>query len=558
MILLYSLLNSKFKIINLFIIFLLITFNIFANNIESNDLKLYSNDLKIYAHDLDANKLDIHNVTHRLPISQSDSNIPITTFPLDDYPQNFDYLRLQQFQFDSNALISYKNQLKNFAILKQHYFSSSKSAQSPWSPYFVRKVLSSYANNDIYHIQHKLTMTFTNNYYESANYVDKNLYKRQQNRIGYGLNYLPYTQKWHDNYVLNMQLSQFNRIKYYANNHAIAINNITAHVIPTNDSWFFDINIPGEGYPFDHNLISAIPIGTPLYIIAHTQDQAWSLVLTPHFIAWVSSHDIANVNNKFMHYWQNAVHLGLAIIISPNITLIDSHHQFIAGVISNTILPLAPHISTHDYKVLVPIKDNNVASYKIVIISKNDAVLLPLKANLDNFVKIIDKLLGRTYGWGGYMGFNDCSAELQAVLTPFGYFMPRNSNQQINMGTFIDLDSYSPAQKMQYIINNAIPFMTLIYIKHHIMLYVGNKIIDGVNTPMVYENVWGMRDVNNRKRYIIGKSIIFPLQPEYLMYNESQDKINIKSHLMFGGFKLLNINYAIHDINMLSLLLSNK
>jgi hypothetical protein len=60
--------------------------------------------------------------------------------------------------------------------------------------------------------------------------------------------------------------------------------------------------------------------------------------------------------------------------------------------------------------------------------------------------------------------------------------------------------------------NNGVPFSTLVYLKGHIMLYIGIK----ENEPLVLHNMWSVRlkDSNGRKyRHIIGKATVTTLEP---------------------------------------------
>jgi len=66
--------------------------------------------------------------------------------------------------------------------------------------------------------------------------------------------------------------------------------------------------------------------------------------------------------------------------------------------------------------------------------------------------------------------------------------------------------------KKEFIIKNAIPFKTLIYLPGHIMIYVGEK----NNEPLVFHNMWGVKTLDsdgNYGRNIIGKAAVTTLRP---------------------------------------------
>ncbi|EEQ11178.1 hypothetical protein ymoll0001_26880 [Yersinia mollaretii ATCC 43969] len=47
------------------------------------------------------------------------------------------------------------------------------------------------------------------------------------------------------------------------------------------------------------------------------------------------------------------------------------------------------------------------------------------------------------------------------------------------------------------------------------MLYIGNTDWAGNTVPMTYQNLWGLKPSNASSRSIIGKSVFFPLLPQY-------------------------------------------
>lgn len=102
-------------------------------------------------------------------------------------------------------------------------------------------------------------------------------------------------------------------------------------------------------------------------------------------------------------------------------------------------------------------------------------------------------------------------------MLPFGIFLPRNSLPQSLSGKRIDLSHYSTDQRLAYLIKYGQPFKTLVYIKGHIMLYIGNADWQGGGrtVPVIYHNVWGLRPAVPPSRSIIGQSIFMPLLAQY-------------------------------------------
>ena len=73
----------------------------------------------------------------------------------------------------------------------------------------------------------------------------------------------------------------------------------------------------------------------------------------------------------------------------------------------------------------------------------------------------------------------------------------------------MSLKNLTPKEKEEMILKHGIAFLSLIYLKGHIMLYAGE--VNG--KPLVMHNVWGVRTMENgtEGRNIIGKAIISDL-----------------------------------------------
>ncbi|MEZ4694706.1 MAG: hypothetical protein R2837_12140, partial [Aliarcobacter sp.] len=109
----------------------------------------------------------------------------------------------------------------------------------------------------------------------------------------------------------------------------------------------------------------------------------------------------------------------------------------------------------------------------------------------------------------------------------FGKFLHRNSKAQTTNGKFLDMSKLSLEEKKEFMKKHGVPFSTLVYLKGHIMLYVGVK----DNEPLVVHNVWSVRlkDNTGRKyRHIIGKATITTLEPGKGMKDFDEDNNILK------------------------------
>ncbi|KJV92634.1 nlpC/P60 family protein [Rickettsia bellii str. RML Mogi] len=126
---------------------------------------------------------------------------------------------------------------------------------------------------------------------------------------------------------------------------------------------------------------------------------------------------------------------------------------------------------------------------------------MPLDFTRHNMANLMSSLIGRPYGWGNMYFYNDCSAELKNLFTPFGIWLPRNSGAQAefikeNFYT-VDMSAATSLERLSYLMKNGKPFLTIIHIEGHVFLYIGNypNVHNKESTlmAMTYQNIWGLR-----------------------------------------------------------------
>lgn len=86
----------------------------------------------------------------------------------------------------------------------------------------------------------------------------------------------------------------------------------------------------------------------------------------------------------------------------------------------------------------------------------------------------------------------------------------------------LDVSKLSIDEKKKFIKENGVPFSTLVYLKGHIMLYIGTK----NDEPLVAHNVWSVRlkdSEGNKYRHIIGKASVTTLEPGKGMKDFDED-----------------------------------
>jgi len=389
-------------------------------------------------------------------------------------------------------------------IRLQELFTHYYGEKSPWNKNYINKVL-----------QHKIKDTELDKIKKFNNKI------HSTDKAGFGMNYKPYDIKWLNKIKSNINMSQFDNLNFSKANFAISTSNLQGRLLPTNDVFFYDHRKAGEGYPFDNLQASSVWAGTPLYILGESKDKAWVLVVNPNFIAWVESKSIAKVEEDFIDQWIKAAKNKLVAITNVDIPVVDKSNNF---AFSGYIGMMFPKNSNNE--ILVPFKNaNNIAVIKYAKLNPDSFTDIPLKATPHNFVKLLQKLQNRQYGWGGMGFYNDCASELKNIFLTFGVWIPIHSSEQVNVKRYNivvkNLSALSINKRLEYLAKNGHKFMTIIYINGHVMLYLGNYIdpVSGKDVILTYQNLWGLKVkrslFHSEGRAIVGGSVIFPLMDSY-------------------------------------------
>lgn len=424
----------------------------------------------------------------------------ISLFLLEHYDQTIaTWINTKDSYFDK-PLLSEAMQRERLKIFINHYVGSF----SPWNANHITKLLKQVPPNDLKTIEKELISNFDNE-------------GKAENEIGYAENFRPYPKTWIEKIIQNINLSQFGQLTYQKENRGIAINNLAVRALPTDNVFFYSYKLAGQGYPFDNLQISALWVGTPVYILGETENHDWILIVTPDYIGWVKSQGIAKVNDAFVSQWTNAANSHLAAITHTETTIVDNKGNFLFSAYVGTVFPA--FFSDQGIKLMIPVANlNHEAVIKKVAVATDKATMMPFTITPHHISMLMATMIGRPYGWGNLYFYNDCSSELKSFFTPFGLWLPRHSSDQVTAGRIMDMTKATEEERLSYLMKNGQKFLTLIYLGGHVVLYIGNYPNPNKKAElmaMTYQNLWGLSPNPPERRAVIGQSVLLPMLLQY-------------------------------------------
>lgn len=315
----------------------------------------------------------------------------------------------------------------------------------------------------------------------------------------YGDNYKRIKKSWFKSHIKNSNFKAFNNL----GKKAIVLRNSNLRVFPSDSKIFYNPKKTAEGFPFDYNQNSGIKINTPIIISHYSKDKAWVFVESSFTIGWLKTQDIAFVSQKQINTLKN---LPLYIAVKDNFPIYKDDN-FIEYIKLSTIFS-----KDKNFYYLAKKDKNNMATLLAIKIDNKYLEKKPLDFNKNNISKVINELIEEPYGWGEILSHRDCSALTRDYASVFGIYLNRNSKAQKRNGKTYNLKSFNDEEKKKFIIKNAKPFLSLLYLRGHIMVYIGHK--DG--EPLVFHNMWGIARYNvlaQVEKTIVGKAVITSLEP---------------------------------------------
>jgi hypothetical protein len=299
------------------------------------------------------------------------------------------------------------------------------------------------------------------------------------------------------------------------NDRAITVRETDLRNFPTDEPLFRDPSLPGEGFPFDYLQQTALKPGEPLFVSHLSQDGDWAFVESPQAAGWIDVRDSAFVDEDFVRGWMSG---PMAVVVAGDVPLASRDGGFLFRTGIGGLLPLAGPVDHAGVrKVLVPLREKDGrAEAESVAVPRGTFAAFPLECTPWNISKIMSFMTGEPYDWGGSFGHRDCSATLRDLFAPFGLWLPRHSSNQAERGKRIDLTGLMGEEKRKRILEEGIPFRTLLWMPGHVMLYVGTF----RGEIVIFHAFWGIRTSESGRegRQVVGRTAFTSLEPGRELY----------------------------------------
>lgn len=216
--------------------------------------------------------------------------------------------------------------------------------------------------------------------------------------------------------------------------------------------------LPYTGTSIHHkNIMTFLKPQTPVLVVAEDMNNRFYFVETELANGFISRENLVIIDKESFEGHLNS---KKGLLIKPI-------------KIDDLVLPIATKL---------PVIDKKRGKFKVRIFKpENVDIWLTTKEftetvslNKNNFKKISSIFRKKPYCWGNGQNGWDCSGLLVDYFAFFDIALPRNSYQQIQSLSKIDVTNMTLKEK-EKILKKSKPFLTLLYFPGHIMLYTGKK-----------------------------------------------------------------------------------
>lgn len=335
-------------------------------------------------------------------------------------------------------------------------------------------------------------------------------------KTGFGENRRPHDPAWVRQVYANAQLEG------YPNSGRRAITVVNAHMrtIPTRKPHFRFCGPAACDYPFDRFQQTLVAANTPLWVSHASADGAWLLAETGFTYGWIPAREAAWVDDAFVRRWEAGRY---AAVMHDGTPFYSINGRFLFKADLGMMFPEEGPIGGPHLVLAAVADEEGRAVIRQVVLPEEAAAVKPLPLTRKNLARAANVLVGQPYGWGGMYENRDCSAMIRDLFAPFGIWLPRNSKDQAREGgRWIDLSMLKAVEKERVIRRDGVPYLTLLYMKGHIMLYMG--VHD--DAVLVFHNFWSVRTkgkAKSQRRQIVGQAAITTLRPGGVRHGKGKD-----------------------------------
>ena len=300
----------------------------------------------------------------------------------------------------------------------------------------------------------------------------------------YGENKKPHKKWQREEIVYNINTESFPNFLQ----NGIVTTHTNLRRVPTNRPGFDKYSKAGEGYPFDYFQETALWANTPLFILHTSNDKQWCYAISPYYKGWVPMRDVALVDQDFIEQWSAKAY---CLPLSDQVILKNNESNYAVNAKVGMVLPYEEESESQDMiSVYYANSDENQNARILKAEVPKNAVAQPnFKFNGESMELLVSNLIGKPYGWGGNLENRDCSSMIRDMLGTYKLWLPRDSKDQINSGHQYDLPS-TTEEKIKFIKDKGIPFLTILRKKGHNMLYVG---VAPNGDPLIFHAIWGLK-----------------------------------------------------------------
>ncbi len=325
-------------------------------------------------------------------------------------------------------------------------------------------------------------------------------------RLPWGENLRPRSREFLESLKVNCAMNDWGSLS----RKAIACGDSDLRALPTDRPFFRDPSLAGEGFPFDYLQNSRVKAGEPLFASHFSADGRWIFVEAGYAAGWVDSRDVAFVDEETVGKWRG---MPLGFVLKDDLPVKNRSGAYLFSARTGTVLPIvSAGVSGGPVRVGVPTRGRDGKALLEEALLPGGAVSKgPLEFTRWNVALVINEMLGTPYGWGDSMGNRDCSGTMRDLFAVFGVWLPRNSAAQAKAYPFVSLEGLAVKEKREKLLLEGNPFVTLLRVPGHIMLYLGEY----RGEPCVFHSFWGVRTTSSgaEGRHVFGAAVITTLYP---------------------------------------------